>query len=418
MLKETLERLTGQARKFSRRLINLPADKKNSALVKMAGTLLERSEDILQENAKDIALSRKSGEQESFIDRLALNQQRIESMADSLRQIAQLEDPVYQTIEGYARPNGLYIQKRRVPIGVILIVYEARPNVTSDCIGLCFKSSNAVILRGGSSALNSNRAIFSALQEACVSEGITDAFFFVDSTDKEAVDILVRDCARNIDLVIPRGGQSLIEKIVSVSRVPVIKHYKGVCHIYADKELPDMEQALKICVNAKVQRPAVCNAMETLLVHEQIARDFLPRLKKAMDAYTVELRGCERTRLVLKGIKAAEEKDWYEEYLDLILSVRVVDSIEQAIEHINTYGSGHTESILSGNTFTIEKFLKEVDSACVFSNISTRFSDGYEFGLGAEIGISTDKLHARGPMGLRELTTYKYIVTGNGQIRE
>jgi len=418
MLNDILKQLTARAKKSSRQLINLSTDKKNAALLKMAESLLEQERYILQENAKDVAAGKKSGMVESLIDRLTLNERRIRSMADSLRQIAQLEDPVYQTIEGYLRPNGMYIQKRRVPIGVILIVYEARPNVTSDCVGLCFKSGNAAILRGGSNALNSNRAIFNLLQEACASEGVKEAFFFIDSADKEAVDILVRDCASNIDLVIPRGGQSLIEKIVSISRVPVIKHYKGVCHIYVDKELPDREQALSICLNAKVQRPAVCNAMETLLVHEQIAGDFLPRFKKAADAHAVELRGCARTRQILKGVKAAAEDDWYAEYLDLILAVRVVDSVEQAIEHINTYGSGHTESILSSNTFTIEKFLKEVDSACVFSNISTRFSDGYEFGLGAEIGISTDKLHARGPMGLRDLTTYKYIVTGNGQIRE
>jgi len=417
MLKDELQVLTKKARRSSKKMINLSTTLKNKVLLKMADILISRMEYILAENKKDIQLAKESGTATNFIDRLTLTPQRVEAMAVSLREIAALEDPVYQTIEGYSRPNGMYVQRRRVPIGVILIIYEARPNVTSDCIGLCFKSSNVSILKGGSSAMNSNRAVFEVLKNVCLAEGIEDAFFFIDSADKGAVDVLVRDLAQDIDLVIPRGGQSLIEKIVSVSKVPVIKHYKGVCHIYVDAELSDMDQAIKICVNAKVQRPSVCNAMETLLVHDKVAPVFLPKLKQAMDTHKVELRGCPRTVGILKGIKSAEEKDWSEEYLDLILSVKVVDSLDQAIEHINTYGSGHTESILSNNTFTIEKFLREVDSSCVFSNISTRFSDGYEFGLGAEIGISTDKLHARGPMGLRELTTYKYIVTGNGQIR-
>ena len=418
MLKEQLKQLAEKARVRSRSLINLSTAQKNAALSRMADAIVSHAAHILQENAQDVQHAQGSAMPEHFIDRLKLNQSRIEAMARSLREIVALDDPVYQTLEGYLRPNGLYIQRRRVPLGVVMIIYEARPNVTSDCIGLCLKSGNAAILKGGSSALHSNRAIFEVMKNAASESGIRDAFFFVDSTDKAAVEILVRDLSSYIDVVIPRGGQSLIEKIVEVSKVPVIKHYQGICHVYVDKDVSDREQAVRICVNAKAQRPSVCNAMETLLVHESVAADFLPHLKKAMDDSHVELRGCPRTLQILKGVIPAQEEDWSTEYLDLILSVKVVASVEAAIEHINVYGSGHTDSIVSANTFTIEKFLREVDSSCVFSNISTRFSDGYEFGLGAEIGISTDKLHARGPMGLRDLTTYKYIVTGNGQIRE
>jgi len=334
-----------------------------------------------------------------------------------LREVAKLKDPINKVISKTLRPNGISISKVRVPIGVILIVYEARPNVTSDCVGLLFKTSNVGILRGGSSCFNSNKTIGDVLQKSLKKSGIEfPSFFIVEKTDRMTVDKLLRE-DENIDLVIPRGGESLIRKVVKSSTIPVIKHYKGVCHIYIDKRF-NLKQALGICINSKVQRPSVCNSVETILVHEAVASKFLPKLKLDLDKHGVKIKGDIKTKKLLKGIEKANTLDWSTEYLDLIVSIKIVSNIGEAIKHINLYGSGHTDSIVTTDASSVSKFVQGVDSACCFSNISTRFSDGHQFGLGAEIGISTDKLHARGPMGLEELTTYKYIARGNGQIRK
>lgn len=406
-----------KARDNSLKLVNLSTFLKNKALREMARALRKNKDYIIKENHQDLLQAEKKKRPSSFVDRLKLTSQRIEAIASSLEDIAQLPDPVGQIISGYRRPNGLKVFKVRVPVGVVLIIYESRPNVTSDCIGLCLKSSNFVILRGGSDAFYSNRAIVKVLSQSIEPLGLKDLFLFVENQSYEVVDYLLKKGAGFIDLVIPRGGEELIRRVASLSKIPVIKHYKGICHIYVD-EFASIDKAVRICVNAKVQRPAVCNAMETLLVHKNIAQKFLPCVFEEYKKYNVEIRGCSKTLRILPQVKKAKQKDWTEEYLDLILAVKVVEDIEEAIIHINTYGSLHTDSIISENYSRIKKFVEEVQSACVFVNISTRFSDGGEFGLGAEIGISTDKLHARGPMGLKELTTYKWLVYGDGQIRQ
>ena len=412
-----VDNLVKEAKSSSYLISALSTRVKNSILESMADSLIRRKDFIIGENKKDIVSANEKKMGESFIDRLKLDDKRINEMAQSLREIAALGDPVGEVISGYKRPNGIFINKVRVPIGVILIIYEARPNVTSDCVGLCFKSSNIAILRGGSAAINSNRAVFEVLKDALQKEKLKFMpFFFIDRTDYSVTDMLLRSSGF-IDLVIPRGGESLIKKVTENSSIPVIKHYKGVCHIFIDKSA-DYKKALDICVNAKVQRPSVCNAVETILVHKDEAGKFLLLLKKEFDRYGVEIRGCRETKKILKDVKAAEEEDWYTEYLGLIVSVKVVNDVSEAISHINFYGSHHTDSIVTENLNNARKFVDEVDSACCFVNISTRFSDGHQFGLGAEIGISTDKLHARGPMGLKELTTYKYVVYGDGQVRE
>lgn len=408
--------LLRKARQSSLKVACLNTKSKNEILLNMSKALLRERDCILRENTKDILQARKNKLSKSFIDRLALSGKRIQSMATSLKEIAYLKDPVGKVISTWRRPNGLNICKVRVPIGVIFIIYEARPNVTSDCIGLSLKSSNVSLLRGGSASLHSNKAIVNILKKALNKTVKLDLFFYIDKPDYKIVDHILRKGEDFVDLVIPRGGEKLIKKVAKASSIPVIKHYKGVCHIYVD-EYADMNKALPICVNAKVQRPSVCNAMETLLVHKQIAKKFLPLLSKELDKFSVELRGCKKTIKILPRIKKATQSDWQNEYLDLILNLKVVDSIDEAIQHINTYGSFHTDSIITKHQSNIKKFTDRIQSACVFVNISTRFSDGGEFGLGAEIGISTDKLHARGPMGLEELTTYKYVVYGNGQIR-
>jgi glutamate-5-semialdehyde dehydrogenase len=339
-------------------------------------------------------------------------------MSDSLLEVARLEDPVGETIKAWRRPNGLWIHKVRVPIGVIAIIYESRPNVTADCIGLCFKSGNAVILRGGSEALNSNLAIYQILKSVIKKAGLSENIINLVSTpDRRAVEILLK-LNNYIDLVIPRGGESLINRVAESSRIPVIKHYKGICHVYVD-DWADLNMAERLCYNAKVQRPGVCNAMESMLVHQDVAARFLPGMLKKFKEAGVEIRGCPITQKIIKWakIKRATEKDYHTEYLDLILSVKVVADLQEAIRHVNYYGSHHSDSIVTDNKENAEKFLRQVDSACVYVNASTRFTDGYQFGLGAEIGISTDKLHARGPMALEELTTYKYMVFGSGQVR-
>ncbi|MBI4227589.1 MAG: glutamate-5-semialdehyde dehydrogenase, partial [Candidatus Omnitrophica bacterium] len=353
-----------------------------------------------------------------MLDRLLLTEARIHEMADGLRAIARLPDPVGETLCAWRRPNGLQIRKVRVPIGVVVIVYEARPNVTADCAGLCLKSGNAVILRGGSEAHRSNTAIARALASAARGAGVpAGAIQLVPVTDRRGVDVLL-SLVGLVDVVIPRGGEGLIRSVVEKAKVPVIKQYKGVCHTFVDAGA-DLPMARRICYNAKVQRPGVCNAMEHLLVHRAAAPAFLPAMARQYLAAGVELRGDEAARRVLRGlpVKAATEQDWPTEYLDLILSVKVVGSLDEAIRHVQRYGSGHSEAIVTRNRAHARRFLNEVDAACVYVNASTRFTDGGQFGLGAEIGISTDKLHARGPMGLEELTTYKYLVTGRGQIR-
>ena len=411
-----VEKLVKQARKSSYLLADLTTKQKNKALLAMAAAISKNKNYILGQNKKDVKEAKGAKLKQSFIDRLTLDDRRIKEMATSLREVAKLGDPVGQTIGKWRRPNGMLIKKVRVPIGVVLIVYEARPNVTSDCVGLLFKTSNIGILRGGRDAAYSNKAIGKILNQSLRRSGIGfDAFFVVEKTDHKTVEELLKQ-SENIDLVIPRGGEALIKKVTQISNIPVIKHYKGVCHIFIDKEV-DLIKALKICVNAKVQRPSVCNAVETILVHKGTAGKFLPLLKKEFDKHGVKIRGDRAAVKILKGIKKATAADWTTEYLDLIVSLKIVGDVREAIEHVNCYGSHHTDSIITKNTKNSEKFLKGVDSACCFTNISTRFSDGYQFGLGAEIGISTDKLHARGPMGLEELTTYKYIVKGTGQIR-
>jgi glutamate-5-semialdehyde dehydrogenase len=390
---------------------------KSKALRSMARGLINNSLYIIRENAKDIENAGKNNISKAFIDRLMLNEKRIKAMADSLTEISKLKDPIGQVLETRSRPNALLIKKVRVPIGVILCIYESRPNVTSDCVGLSLKSGNCVILRGGSDSINSNTAIFEVLNnEALKNKLPRGAITMIRETDRSIVNALLAQEGL-IDLVMPRGGESLIKEVSENSRIPVIKHYKGVCHTYVD-EAADLKTAEKICFNAKVQRPGVCNAMETMLVNKKIAKKFLPSMIRRFKDAGVEIRGCGKTINIVSGIKKAFEKDWYAEYLDLILSVKVVDDVDEAIEHIMKYGSYHSDAIVTKNKNTAKKFLNEVDSACVYVNASTRFTDGGQFGKGAEIGISTDKIHARGPVGVEELTSYKYIIYGRGQIRK
>ena len=402
----------------SRRLARLSARKKTAILQAMADELEAQREVIKQANALDVEAAKAGGMTAAMIDRLALMDSRINSMAKGLREVAGLKDPVGAVISRWIRPNGLEIVKVRVPIGVIAIIYEARPNVTSDAAGLCVKTSNAVILRGGKETIQSNGAIVKALQAGGAKAGLPEnAVQWVATTDREAVKELVQ-LEGLVDLAIPRGGEGLIRAVVEQARIPVIKHYKGVCHTFVD-ETADLDKALKICENAKCQRPGVCNAMETLLVHEVVAAKFLPLVAQRLGVeLKVELRGDEASCAIVPAMKLATEEDWYAEYLDLILAVKVVPSVTAAIEHINKYGSNHSDAIVSECESAQKEFTHDVGSAVVYVNASTRFTDGAEFGMGAEIGISTDKLHCRGPMGLEELTTYKYVITGDGQVRE
>ncbi|MFA5093255.1 MAG: glutamate-5-semialdehyde dehydrogenase [Candidatus Omnitrophota bacterium] len=414
-LKQEIESIAQKALSASRKLAVLSTETKNAVLKDMAAALLAKKKDILKANRLDVASASKKGK--AFVDRLTLNEARIKQMADSLLEVVGLADPIGKVIRDWNAPVGLHIQKVRSPIGVIAIIYESRPNVTADCIGLCFKSGNSVILRGGSESLNSNLAIFNVLETVMKKHNIADGTInLIKTADRKAVDILLK-LNKYIDLVMPRGGEELINKVVKASLVPVIKHYKGICHVFVD-EWADLNMAENICFNAKVQRPGVCNAMECMLVHRDVAVRFLPgMLKKFRDA-GVEIRGCNFTRKIAKWAKPATEKDYRTEYLDLVLSVKVVDDLDAAITHINNYGSHHSDSIVSDDQGNSTKFLREVDSACVYVNASTRFTDGHQFGMGSEIGISTDKLHARGPMALEELTTYKYMVFGTGQVRQ
>ncbi|MDD2276962.1 MAG: glutamate-5-semialdehyde dehydrogenase [Smithellaceae bacterium] len=411
-----VQQIAADALAASRLLSRCTAGEKNAALMRMAEELLHSRDRILAGNQRDVAAAREKGLSAAMIDRLTLQDATLEAMARGLREVAALPDPVGRVTSMWRRPNGLLVGRMRIPLGVIGIIYESRPNVTVDASALCLKSGNAVILRGGSEAIHSNLAIASVLQEVLKKSSLPDhAIQVIPFTDREAVSVLLT-LDEQIDLIIPRGGEELIRAVVSQSKIPVIKHYKGVCHIFVDASA-DMDMAVNICVNAKAQRPGVCNALETLLVHADIAGDFLPKAAEALEQKGVRLRGCGITRKILKNIDAATEEDWYAEYLDLILAVRVVASMDEAVAHIEKYGSLHTESILTKDYANAQRFLNEVNSSTVLVNASTRFSDGFELGLGAEIGISTTKLHAYGPMGLEELTTSKFIIYGDGQVR-
>jgi len=412
----TLTQLAQRARRAANALAAQPTASKNAALERMAA-LLEKNESLLLEaNAKDLERAREKGLSTAMLDRLRLTRERIDETAESLREVASLSDPVGEISELSVRPNGLQIGHMRIPLGVIFMIYESRPNVTADAAALCLKSGNAVILRGGSEAFGSNQAIVSLWHRALEQVGLPPASVqFVATTDRAALDALLQ-MEEWIDLVIPRGGEGLIRRVVERSKIPVIKHYKGVCHLYVDA-FAKLDMAVELTLNGKVQRPSVCNALETLLVHEAVAADFLPALWNKLKEAGVCVRGCERTRRLLPDVDEADEADWPREYLDLVLAVKVVSDMEQAIEHIERYGSSHTEVIVTENYTHAQAFLRRVNSSCVLVNASSRFNDGGQLGLGTEIGISTSKLHAFGPMGLRELTTQKFIVLGQGQVR-
>ncbi|MGC8976275.1 MAG: glutamate-5-semialdehyde dehydrogenase [Candidatus Ratteibacteria bacterium] len=398
-------------------LSKTPTEIKNLFLEKLCEKIHTYRNEIIKENEKDVKNCIEKKYSSAFIDRLKIDEKRIDKMIKAIKDVISLEDPIGKKIWEKVRPNGLKIEKVRVPIGVIGIIYESRPDVTIEASILCIKSGNSVILRGGKEAKRTNLKLVevmkSVLKESSLPE---DSVNLITSGGRMAVKYILK-LHQYIDLIIPRGGKSLIKTVIENSYIPVIKHYAGVCHTYVDKDA-DLEKAWKITLNAKVQRPATCNATETLLVHKDIAEKFLPHMAELFKKHNVEMRGCENTRKILPDIKQATEDDWYTEYLDLIISIKIVNGLEDAIEHINKYGTHHSDAIITENRESAGKFLKEVDSAAVYLNASTRFTDGGEFGLGAEIGISTDKIHARGPMGLEELTSYKYVVYGNGQIRE
>ena len=393
----------------------LSEKEKNRALLTIAESLVTETDRILAANEKDLARAEEKGMKAGLIDRLRLTEERIKGMAEGIEKVTQLPDPVGELLETIHRPNGLVIEKRRVPLGVVGIIYESRPNVTADAFSLCFKSGNAVILKGGSDALYSNKAIVSVIREGLEKSGVTeDAISFIDATDR-AVTMEFMKMKEYVDVLIPRGGAGLIRSVVENSTIPVIETGTGNCHIYIDEDA-DLAKAIPIIINAKTQRLGVCNACESLVVHEKIREKLLPDLAKALSEKSVEIRGDEKIGEVINCVPATEE-DYGTEYLDAIISVKTVKNVDEAIAHINKYNTKHSEAIITENREHAEKFLNEVDAACVYVNASTRFTDGFEFGFGAEIGISTQKLHARGPMGLRELTSYKYRITGNGQIR-
>lgn len=407
----------GLARKAAKKMALLSTDTKNKSLIAMADALVQRKEEILQANSKDMENGRLKGLTQSLLDRLQLTEKRICDMAEGLRQVAALPDPVGEVLKMWKRPNGLQIGQQRVPLGVIGIIYEARPNVTVDAAALCLKAGNTVLLRGGSEALHSNKAVVDVISKAGTENGLPeDCIQFIDITDREAVNVMLK-LNGYLDVLIPRGGAGLIRTVVENATVPVIETGVGNCHVYVHEDA-DLEMAEKIIINAKIQRPAVCNAIETILVHKNLANKFLPQVSKTLLEHGVELRGCPDSCKIVKEMKPAKNEDWSTEYLDLILAVKIVDSFEAALQHIEEYGTKHSEAIITKDYFIAQRFLKEVDAAAVYVNASTRFTDGFEFGFGAEIGISTQKLHARGPMGLTELTTIKYLIYGEGQIRK
>ncbi len=409
--------LATRARTAANRLGEFPGDLKDGVLRRGADRLEAASGALLAENARDLETGRESGLAAPLLERLELTPARIADMAQGLRDIAALPDPVGRIDELITRPNGLRVGRMRIPLGVVLVIYESRPNVTADVAALCLKSGNAVMLRGGSEAVNSNRAIAAVLREALAESGVPDdSLLLLPNQDRELVDLLLeRD--EEIDLVIPRGGEALIRRVVEKSRIPVIKHYKGVCHVYLDRAA-DPKMARSIAINSKCQRVAICNSAETLLVHAALADTLLPDLLQELDGLGVELRGCEVTRRHFSGALPATEDDWREEYLSATLAVRVVDSTDQAIDHIRRYGSDHTEAIVTEDLRTAHEFVRRVNSSCVLVNASTRLSDGFQLGLGAEVGISTSKIHAFGPMGLEGLTSQKFIAFGDGTLRE
>ena len=416
-LRKTLLNQGRQAKIASRELAVTPTTVKDQALMDMADALEAGSQEIMAANRRDLEQGEKAGLTAALLERLMLDEKRIKDMAQGLREIAALPDPVGQVLEINKRPNGLEVGRVRTPIGVIGIIYESRPNVTADAAALCVKAGNSILLRGGEEALNSNRVIARLIADAATRAGLpAGAIQLVDGDDREAAVFMMR-MNDYLDVLIPRGGKGLKQAVLENATVPVIMTGMGNCHVYVD-QYADLIKAVPIIMNAKVQRPSVCNAAETLLVHEQVAQELLPRALAELKKAGVEVRGCPRTRQIVPDIVAAREEDWDEEYLDLILAVRVVDSLEEAIEHINTHGTGHSEAIISENYSNVRLFLSSVDAAAVYANASTRFTDGNVFGFGAEIGISTQKLHARGPMGLPELTTTKFIIYGDGHIRQ
>jgi glutamate-5-semialdehyde dehydrogenase len=416
-LKRTLMEQGQRAKKASRFLATASTTVKNKALYAMADALQANQVRIIAANAMDLEKGRQAGLTAALLERLALDEKRVADMAQGLREIAALPDPVGEVLGMTRRPNGLEVGRIRTPIGVIGIIYESRPNVTADAAGLCLKSGNAILLRGGEEALNSNRAIAEVIAAAACSQGIPEgAIELVDSEDREAA-VFMMKMHDTLDVLIPRGGKGLKQAVVENASVPVIMTGMGNCHVYVD-EYADIKKAVPIVYNAKVQRPSVCNAAETLLVHTKVAPVFLPVMLPQLQQAGVQIRACERSRSKIEGLQAATEEDWSEEYLDLILAVKMVDDVEEAINHINTYGTGHSEAIVSENYGHVRRFMAAVDAAAVYANASTRFTDGGVFGFGAEMGISTQKLHARGPMGLTELTTIKFIVYGDGQVRE
>ncbi len=414
---EKIRKIATDARAASLAIARLSSAAKNELLLNMAMALINNAPHLIAENAKDLEAGEKKGLSAAMLDRLMLDEVRVKGMADALREVTLLPDPVGEVTRMWQRPNNLMVGKMRIPLGVIGIVYEARPNVTADAAALCLKSGNAVILRGGSEAINSNVAIARILQDEMRKMDIPEAALAViPFVEREGVLEMLRQ-EEFIDLIIPRGGESLIRFVVEHSRIPVIKHYKGVCHVFVDASA-DFAMAEKIIVNAKTQRPGVCNALETLLIHKDVAETFVPRIYGTLAALKVEIRGDETFRQFAPGARVATEEDWYAEFLDLILAARVVDGLDEAIDHINRYGSLHTEAIVTADYASAQRFIREVNSSVVLVNASTRFADGNQLGLGAEIGISTTKLHSFGPMGLEDLTTTKFIVYGEGQVRQ
>ncbi len=415
-IEPTIIKMAKAAREASVEIAKCHSNKKNDVLLGIADQIEKQASNIGKENQKDLSRAKNMGIPKAMIDRLTVTDTTIKSMAQGLREVAQLSDPVGSISKSWLRPNGLEVSRMRIPLGVIGIVYEARPNVTVDAAGLCLKAGNAVILRGGSEALNSNQSLARIIEQVLSDTGLPKtAVQVVPVRDREAVNILLQQ-EENIDLIIPRGGEGLIRFVVEHSKIPVLKHYKGVCHVYVDHGA-DLEMAQEICFNAKVQRPGVCNAMETMLVHKSTAQEFLPKMAERFVKAGVEIRGCPETCRILPMAQKADDADWPEEYLELILAVKVVEDMDQAILHMKKYGSSHTEAIVTNDYQKGRRFVREVDSSVVLINASTRFNDGGELGLGAEIGISTSKLHAFGPMGVEELTTTKFVVFGDGQIR-
>lgn len=412
-----VESKVAEALRASYKMMLLSADARNKALRAMADALEDNINFISSENKKDLDAATEKDYGKAFIDRLTLNEKRVKKMAACLREVAELPDPVGEVVESWTLPNGLEIKRVRVPLGVVGLIYESRPDVTSDAAGICLKSGNCIVLRGGSEAINSSKAVAKVISEAAYKAGVPEgAIQLIESTDREAVKVMLRQ-RKYIDVIIPRGGGGLISFVVENSSVPVIETGEGNCHAYVDSEA-DLGKASDIVYNAKCQRPGVCNAIETLLVHAKVAPEFLPEVAKRLEEAGVELRGCSKTREILPDIKEASEEDWGKEYLDLVLAVKVVEDLNEAINHINKYSTKHSETIVTGDQSNAGEFTRRVDSAAVYVNASTRFTDGNQFGLGAEIGISTQKLHARGPMSVHELTSTKFVIKGDGQIRE